>query len=106
MTKTSPVYIRLTEEDRVSLKHEAEHYGVTMTELIRQRILQQRLISKTDKDMIKELRRQGGLLKHIHNESKGAYSYKTKKMLDDMHVIILKLKGITNLNMIKAEEIG
>jgi len=32
--------------------------------------------------MVKELRRMGGLMKHLHNESGGAYSKQTSKAID------------------------
>ena len=49
------------------------------------------LISKVDSAMIKELRRVGGLLKHVHNESDGAYSKQTASMLVQLSDLIKKL---------------
>ena len=58
--ETNPVHLRLTPEDRSALKSEAEHYGMTMTNLIRKRITQEKIVSVCDMKMIRELRRQGG----------------------------------------------
>ena len=92
MHKTTRVHIRLTPEDHDALQLEAEHYGVTLSDLIRRRILRQKLIPLVDRQMIGELRRQGGLLKHIYNESGGAYRDKTKIILEDIHDLILQIK--------------
>ena len=43
--------------------------------------------------MLSELRRQGGLLKYIFNESGGMYSEKTAVALDNLNEFIKELEG-------------
>ena len=39
------------------------------------------MVPKTDLRVLTELRRLGGLLKHIHNETRGMYSARTAKAI-------------------------
>ena len=42
--------------------------------------------------MLSELRRQGGLLKHVFEESRGMYSSKTAVALDNLNLFIKELE--------------
>ena len=42
------------------------------------------MIANADHVMVKELRRIGGLLKHLHNESNGAYNKATADALAEV----------------------
>ena len=50
-------------------------------------------IANADAIMLKELRRLGGLLKHIHNQSAGAYSQATASAIAELRVYIQKLSS-------------
>jgi hypothetical protein len=52
-----------------------------MSELVRRRYFGRPIIANADAIMIKELRRLGGLLKHVHNESNGVNSKETAEAL-------------------------
>jgi hypothetical protein len=58
---------------------------------IRQRALGRRVAANTDMTTIRELRRIGGLLKHIHNESGGAYSQLTADTLVEIQKAIVSI---------------
>lgn len=62
---TARVGCRLTEAERDRLKAEAEAHGLTLSQVARARIVGVRLKSRIDSKAIAELRRQGGLLKHL-----------------------------------------
>lgn len=64
---------RLTTEEHQRLTAEAEAHGVTLSQLVRSRIVGTKLASKIDARAIAELRRQGGLLKHLVGENKSAF---------------------------------
>jgi hypothetical protein len=53
---------------------QAEISHLTMSEYIRRRVLGKRVVSQADMAVLAELRRLGGLLKHVHLETRGAYS--------------------------------
>jgi hypothetical protein len=52
--------------------------------LARKRLLRQRVAARADLAVLGELRRLGGLLKHIHNETRGAYSALTAQAITDL----------------------
>ena len=60
-----PVTFRLTEADRKDLVAQASAAGLSLSEYVRQRALGHPVVSRTDAAMIRELRRQGGLIKHF-----------------------------------------
>lgn len=71
------INVRLTMGEKSRLKKDAELAGLTMSVLIRRRYFGKPVRAKIDEWMIRELLRLGGLLKHIHNQSGGAYSHQT-----------------------------
>jgi hypothetical protein len=73
---TRPFYmtVRLSEEEFREIREQAEVSHFSVSEYARRRILGKRVVSQVDLAVLAELRRLGGLLKHVHNESHGAYS--------------------------------
>jgi hypothetical protein len=57
--------MRLSPSEREGLCDEADHAGVTVSELVRRRALGRPIHSAADLTMIRELRRLGGLQKHM-----------------------------------------
>ncbi len=87
------VNVRLTAAEKARLKEDADLAGVSMSELVRRRYFGRPLIAHADAVMIKELRRIGGLLKHLHNESQGAYSQETAAALTALKRYIEQLSA-------------
>lgn len=73
--------LRLTQEEKERLKEDAYLAGMSMSALVRARYFGRPIIANTDQVMIRELRRQGGLLNKLHVESSGAYSADTAAAL-------------------------
>lgn len=71
------VNVRLTTAEKARLLEDADLAALTMSQLIRRRYFGRPIIASADMVMLKELRRLGGLLKHIHNQSGGIYSRET-----------------------------
>jgi hypothetical protein len=63
------ITIRLSQTEKNLLIEDAELAGLTTAELIRRRYFGKPIITATDRATIRELRRVGGLLKHIFNQS-------------------------------------
>ena len=80
--------IRVTREERLEIQEQAEVSGLSVSEYVRRRTLGRRVDSVMDIKMLSELRRQGGLLKKIFNESNGMYSEKTAVVLDKINKFI------------------
>lgn len=75
------VDVRLTSAEKARLQEDAELAGMSMSALVRARYFGRAIIANTDQVMIRELRRQGGLLKKIHEDSGGAYAAETSAAL-------------------------
>ena len=83
--------IRFTPTELEELKEAASIAGITVSTYVRQRALGRRIAANTDLIAIRELRRIGGLLKHIHNESGGAYSDLTADTLTEIQKAIVNI---------------
>ena len=81
---TRKVSFRLSQTEHARVAEYVSVCGLTMSELARKGVLSQRAIPKTDLAILAELRRLGGLLKHVHNESLGAYSALTAQAIRDL----------------------
>lgn len=90
--KTKIVNIRLSESEFQSLKRKAMRSGLTHSEFIRRAANNRRIVSRIEESAINELRRLGGLLKHIHLESAGAYSRATAAAIDEIRKAVRKLE--------------
>lgn len=72
----------MSEREYDELLKRTDASGLTLAEFIRRCASGRRIISYVDQNIVNELRRQGGLLKHVHNESGGAYSERTAAAID------------------------
>lgn len=71
------INVRLTTAEKFRLKEDADLAGLGMSELVRRRYFGRPIIASADAVMIRELRRIGALLKHIHHENQRIYSKET-----------------------------
>lgn len=79
--KTAQVRIRFTPDEKTQAEAFAKEGGLTLSEYIRRRALALPVRSKADTQMINELRKIGGLVKHIHNQTDGANSKESAGVL-------------------------
>jgi hypothetical protein len=84
---------RLTHEEHLRLKDEAKRHGLTVSEIVRARVIGTKILSKADSVAIAELRRQGGLLKLFLMESGDADAHRRKvnALLDDITQCIKRI---------------
>lgn len=85
------VNLRLLVAEKAQLQEDADLAGIGMSELIRRRYFGRPIVADVNMVMIKELRRIGGLLKHVHNESRGVYSLETAKCIQALNAAITRL---------------
>jgi hypothetical protein len=90
---TSQCNIRLTASEMAEVKEAAEIARITVSEYARRRLLGRRVVANTDLVIINELRRLGGLFKHVHNESGGAYSQLTADALEEVREAIARINN-------------
>lgn len=85
------VNVRLSTAEKESLKLDAELAGLSVSELVRRRYFNRPIVSRTNLTAINELRRLGGLVKTIHNDSAGAYNQETYDVLVEIKKAIKEL---------------
>ena len=83
--------VRVSSAEKEGLRNDAMTAGLSLSAYCRRRFLGHAVVGRTDRATIRELRRLGGLLKHIHVESGGAYSEDTARMLGEVRDLIRKL---------------
>jgi len=83
--------LRLTAREKERLREDADLAGLSMSELVRRRYFGRPIIANADAVMIKELRRLGGLVKLVHNESSGVNSKETAEALVALKTYIERL---------------
>lgn len=89
--KTARLNIRPTPAELRELRENARLSGMTLSAYGRRRLLGHAVATRADAEMIRELRRIGGLLKQIHGESKGPYSETTGEALRHIAEAIRKI---------------
>lgn len=89
------ITIRLSVSERDRLKEDADLAGLTVSELVRRRYFNRPIVANVDRAYFKgllriqsELRRVGGLLKHVHVESSGSYSVQTAEALQTVKATV------------------
>ena len=73
--------IRTTAAERAEVVEQAGLAGLTVSAYCRRLVLGRVVAARVDLTVAAELRRLGGLLKHVHAESGGAYSQATADAL-------------------------
>jgi hypothetical protein len=91
--KNDLVKLRLPRAEKERLTEEADIAGITLSELFRSRVENKTIFSRIDLAMLRELRRIGGLLKHVHNTSAGLYSKETASALIEIRAAIRNLSN-------------
>jgi hypothetical protein len=81
---TALVRLRLKPSEKQRIRDDADLAGLTISEFMRRRSLGRPIMPAADLAVVRELRRLGGLLKHVHVESGGAYSERTAAAIDDL----------------------
>jgi hypothetical protein len=87
------INVRLTSAEKDKLKEDADFAAISMSALVRRRYFGRPIVANANAVMIRELRRLGGLLKHVHNQSGGVYSQQTTETLAEVKAYIRRLSG-------------
>lgn len=88
---TKHVGVRLTPSEHARLTTEAALHGVTLSAWVRGKVVGSTLRSRVDSTAILELRRQGGLLKHLVLESTRVDRKQVAELLRTIEKTILDL---------------
>lgn len=79
---TASITLRLAPEEKDRLKSDADMAGLSVSEIVRRHYFGRPVIANADLVMVKEMRRMGGLMKHLHNESDGTYRMETAEAIN------------------------
>jgi hypothetical protein len=90
---TARLDVRVSPKEKAELQAIARDAGLEVSQLVRDRALGRRVVSRTDATTIRELRRLGGLLKMVHLDSQGAYSEQTGAALSELRAAIERVAG-------------
>ena len=91
VSRDARVACRLPLEEKERLQAECEAHGVSLSELLRARAIGTKLLSQIEAQAIAELRRQGGLLKHLVTQSDAV---DPKQVRDAVATIVATVKRI------------
>ena len=80
-TKDSRVTIRFQHDDLHKIRLQADLSCMSVSEYIRRCALGVQIVAKSDLRLLGEIRRLGGLLKHIHLETQGRYNTDTRNAI-------------------------
>ena len=89
--KAERLTVRFRPGELEELLNQAEISGLNISELVRRRALEKRVAAVTDLKMLSELRRIGGLIKHLFNETNGLYRHKTSALLDELQAAAVRI---------------
>ena len=70
MNKKIVIRVRITETLHVDLLKQAQHAGVTLSELVRQLVVNKPVVSRADVDAAKSIDKIGRMLKHYYPKDK------------------------------------
>lgn len=84
------VTVRFRSEEMNGVSEQAGLCGLSMSELVRRRALQRKIVPATDLKMISELRRIGGLIKHLFDETGDLDRHHTS-LPDELHAVIIRV---------------
>ena len=91
--RTKRIYIRLTPSEFEEMQEQAQMSGLSLSEYVRCQVSGRKVKSRIEVKILSELRRQGGLLKYVFEESRGMYSSKTAVALDNLNSLIKELES-------------
>lgn len=85
------VNVRISAGEKAELKEDAATAGLSLSRYARRRLFGRRVTAQADEVVLRELRRLGGLVKHTHNSSDGAYNRETSEALQALRQYIDRL---------------
>ena len=89
--KEKRLTVRLKPDEMEELISQADVCGLSVSELVRRRSLNRRVVPAADLKMISELRRIGGLVKLSFSQTGGIYSGETAAILDELRSAIIRV---------------
>ncbi|MDR0615218.1 MAG: MobB mobilization protein [Synergistaceae bacterium] len=89
--KEKRLTVRFRPEEMAELTGQADVCGLSVSELVRRRSLNKRVVPAADLKIMSELRRIGGLLKLSFKETNGVYGDTTAAILNELRNAIIRI---------------
>lgn len=99
------VKCRCTEAEFEAINNKAVSAGLTTSEYLRRTALNRRIMVKTDIRMMNELKRLGGLQKHIFTQMSETMTTELSRQFSDVLVGIVVAINALDMTPVPAEEI-
>lgn len=77
--KTEFIAVRMSASDAEALRAQVQHCGLSISELIRHRVIGQAVRSRTDQETASSIDQLGRMLKHLYPKDKGWASPEERK---------------------------
>lgn len=90
------IKVRLSKVEKAVLIEEAGIAGISMSELVRRRYFGKPIIANADAVMLRELRRQGGLLRHTSLQTCGRFDADIAKAIKAMQTTFERINSGVN----------
>ncbi|MBD8577560.1 mobilization protein [Pseudomonas syringae] len=85
---TARIELRCSEEDAALIRDKAKAAGITTSDLLRRSALARKIKTPTDKKLMGELLKLGGLQKHLFNQMQDGMTTELSKQFADVLVAI------------------
>lgn len=99
------VQLRCTEAELEAIDKKAASAGLTRSELLRRSALNRRITVRTDIRMMNEVKRLGGLQKHLFTQMEKTMTTELSRQFSDVLVAITQTLNALDMTPVPAEEI-
>lgn len=86
--RTKWLKARCNDEEAALIREKAEAAGLTVSDLLRRSALNRRIVTRTDKRLMGELLRLGGLQKHLYNQMQEGMTTELSKQFSETLVAL------------------
>lgn len=90
--------IRCFPEEKAQIQENARAAGMSVGEFMRRTALSRRIVAKGDTRQMKEIMKQGGLLKHLYNEMKKDGTMTTERSKEFSDALIAMQKAFLSFD--------
>lgn len=99
------IQLRCTEAEAEAIKNKALAAGISTSELLRRSALNRRIMVRTDIRMMNELKRLGGLQKHLYSQMHETMTTELSRQFSDVLTGIVVAINALDMTPVPAEEI-
>jgi len=103
--KNTLIQLRCTEAEAEAIKTKAIASGLTTSEYVRRSALNRRIMVRTDIRMMNELKRLGGLQKHLYSQMQDGMTTELSRQYSEVLTSIVSAINLMDMTPLPAEEV-